>query len=87
MKAAWLSYMKKILWRYPKNHPRENAAIEKAIESGAPELVTLAYIEKTMTYKDAARELKISEAEAETIIEGFLLKIGDYMDLPREGKE
>lgn len=87
MKPAWLSYMKKILWRYPKNHPRENAAIEKAIESGAPELVTLAYIEKAMTYKDAARELGISDADAENIIEGFLMKIGDNMNLPREGRE
>ncbi len=83
MKPAWLSYMKKILWRYPKNLPRENAAIEKAIESGAPELVTLAYIKKAMDCKDAARELDISEADAENIIEGFLLKIGDNMNLPR----
>ena len=87
MKPAWISYMKKILWRYPKNHPRENAAVEKAIEAGAPAFVTLAYIEKTMDYKSAARELNISDAEAENILEGFLLKIGDNMDLPREGRE
>ena len=83
MKPAWFSYMKKILWRYPKNHPRENAAIEKAIEDGAPELITRAYIDKMTDYKSAARELNLSETEAENIIEGFLLKIGDNLNLPR----
>ena len=79
--------MKKILWRYPKNHPRENAAIEKAIEDGAPDLITRAYIDKTTDYKSAVRELNLSEPAADSILEGFLLKIGDSLNLPREGKE
>ena len=86
MKPAWFSYMKKILWRYPKNHPRENEAIKKAIEDGAPELITRAYIEKTMDYKSAARELNLSDLAADSILEDFLLKIGDNLNLPRDGK-
>ena len=86
-KPAWLSYMKKILWRYPDNHPRENDAIEKACTGRVPDLVTLAYIEKRMDYKSAIRELHLTEKDAKKITDRFLIKIGDNLNLPREGRE
>lgn len=84
MKPAWLSYIKKILWRYPQNHRKENAAISRAIKDGVPDLVDLAFISKRMSYAAAVDELKLTEEEAEKILVGFLAKIAKNLGLPTE---
>lgn len=80
MKPAWIPYMRRILWRYPQNHPKENKAIEKALRSGAPELVTLSFITKKMDYREAAHELGL--ADPDEVLEGFLAKIAKNLGLP-----
>lgn len=84
MKPAWLSYIKKILWRYPQNHRKENNAISKAIDDGVPDLVALAFISKRMSYAAAVEELKLTDEEADTILVGFLAKIAKNLGLPTE---
>ena len=71
MKPAWESYIRKILWRYPQNHPIENAAIEKAMKSGVPEEVRLIFFEK---------RIRGDAADAQQ----FLAKVAKNLGLPTE---
>ena len=86
MKPAWLSYMKKILWRYPDNYKRENEAVEAALRSGVPELIDLVYVKRKCTYYEALAELSISEQRGEQITNAFLRRIAKNLDLPMGGK-
>ena len=85
MKPAWLSYMRAILWRYPKNYQQENAAVQMAIESGVPDVVRLSYVEKKLDFDYAALSLGMSKAEADRELIGFLGTIAKNLGLPTEG--
>ena len=73
MKPAWISYIRKILWRYPQNYPKENEAIQKAMSGGVPDAVRLMFFEKTK---------EVDAAEPELL--PFLTEIAKNLGLPTE---
>lgn len=85
MKPAWMSYIKKIMWRYPKNYRRENEAIEAATER--PDFVDLVYFTKDLSYPEALKAFNMTDDEAQELLESYAYKIAKKLHLPMEDKK
>ncbi len=73
MREAWLSYMRSILWRYPKNSTKENEAIRAALNESDSGTVHL--IEELFFLKRKGNE------ESRETVDEFLRLIAKKMNL------